>query len=154
MAYLFGFSVSSFSEQQKILQGYVENNSEAFEYRLLNSDQIISGNRQQLTKPVHLSLKEKKRSIFSYWRMSSYTALSALSVQDEPELPNDKAREENYSVVFEGNQSELPRGAHTGNVIHDLLENISFSSLAAGHDISQQRDKTCLRYGLKLINLS
>jgi exodeoxyribonuclease V beta subunit len=37
-------------------------------------------------------------------------------------------------------------------VIHDLLENNSFKLLAEGGDISLQRDKSCLRYGLKCNN--
>jgi exodeoxyribonuclease V beta subunit len=45
---------------------------------------------------------------------------------------------------------ELPRGAHTGNVVHDLLENNGFIDLAKRKDISAQRDKACQRYGLKL----
>jgi exodeoxyribonuclease V beta subunit len=45
---------------------------------------------------------------------------------------------------------ELPRGAHTGNVVHELLENNAFIDLAKRKDISAQRDKACQRYGLKL----
>jgi len=40
--------------------------------------------------------------------------------------------------------------SHTIGVIHDLLENISFTLLAKREDISQQRDAACLRYGLKI----
>ncbi|MDD1611040.1 MAG: PD-(D/E)XK nuclease family protein, partial [Methylococcaceae bacterium] len=45
---------------------------------------------------------------------------------------------------------ELPKGANTGNVVHDLLENHSFSDLAQRKDISVLRDKACQRYSLKL----
>jgi ATP-dependent exoDNAse (exonuclease V) beta subunit len=80
--------------------------------------------------------------------MSSYTALSALSLDEAPELPEDKAREQQDKP--EQVPMELPRGAHTGNVVHDLLENNVFIDLAKRKDISVQRDKACQRYGLKL----
>ena len=79
--------------------------------------------------------------------MSSYTALSSLSIHEAPELPDDKAREELVIDWSEANYAELPRGAHTGNVIHDLLENILFYILAEENEISQQRDMSCQRYG-------
>ena len=82
--------------------------------------------------------------------MSSYTALSALSLHDAPELPEDKAREQQDSKPEQVSRMELPRGAHTGNVVHDLLENNAFIDLAKRKDISAQRDKACQRYGLKL----
>ena len=48
--------------------------------------------------------------------MSSYTALSALSQHDAPELPEDKAREQQDiaaepQVIRESPAMELPRGA-------------------------------------------
>jgi ATP-dependent exoDNAse (exonuclease V) beta subunit (contains helicase and exonuclease domains) len=84
--------------------------------------------------------------------MSSYTALSALSQHDTPELPEDKAGEQALLVKHEPGSAamELPRGAHTGNVVHDLLENNAFIDLAQRKDIAVQRDKACQRYGLKL----
>jgi exodeoxyribonuclease V beta subunit len=82
--------------------------------------------------------------------MSSYTALSALSEHDAPELPEDKAREQGEILIPRATLEELPKGAHTGNVVHDLLENHAFSDLAQRKDISIDRDKACLRYSLKL----
>jgi len=80
--------------------------------------------------------------------MSSYTALSALSLDEAPELPEDKAREQQDDVpmepgIRETSAMELPRGAHTGNVVHELLENNAFIDLAKRKDISAQRDKAC-----------
>ncbi len=91
----------------------------------------------------------RKRDLrFSPWQMSSYTALSALSKKIVADLPEDKAQE-----PFEFSPPitlELPRGAHTGNVIHELLENFDFVDLANGKDISKEREKACLRVGLKV----
>jgi exodeoxyribonuclease V beta subunit len=102
-----------------------------------------------------LAARERKRSLYTRWQMSSYTALSALSQHDAPEWPEDKAREpqliaEEIETSLSHAALSLPRGTVTGNVVHDLLENCSFSDLAELKDISVQQDKACQRYGLSL----
>lgn len=151
MAYLLDFSADDFSQQQKKLQSYYHHQPSAFEYRLLKAGQETGKSRQpQISgQKSTWSCKQRQRKLYSFWQMSSYTALSALTVHDVPELPEDKAREILSVKLLEQNSTELPRGAHTGNVIHDLLENIPFQTLAEETDISEQRNKACLRYGLK-----
>jgi exodeoxyribonuclease V beta subunit len=151
MAYLLGFSAADFSQQQKKLQTFSKNQPSIFEYRLLKTEQEISNTGQSQLSDQKFSwfCKQRHRMLYSHWQMSSYTALSSLTVHDAPEIPDDKAREALSVKSLDQNSTELPRGAHTGNVIHDLLENILFKILAEKNDISEQRDKTCLRYGLK-----
>ncbi len=152
MAYLLGFYADNFLLQQEKLKQYSLNYPLAFEYRLLNSGEEITRNWESQRVNNKLSYIQRQRSLYTYWQMSSYTALSSLSITETPELPNDKARENTISKELEQENFELPRGAHTGNVIHDLLENNSFKLLAGGGDIGLQRDKSCLRYGLKCNN--
>jgi len=108
------------------------------------------------------------------WQMSSYSGLAYLSTHDIPEdLSTDKVQETHNLAVEEPNSDTvieenplpiLPKGAHTGNVVHDLLEHNAFSALAfmANHndDTDKQNDaayehylatqeKACLRYGLE-----
>ena len=149
MAYLLDFSAYDFSQQQTTLQSYSSKQPSVFEYRLLKTEQEITRTWQAKSSISKLSCKQRQRSLYTHWQMSSYTALSSLSIHEVPELPDDKAREGIILQATERDKTELPRGAHTGNVIHDLLENIPFKLLAENHDISQQRDKSCLRYGLK-----
>ncbi len=149
MAHLLNFSEDDYSQQQKKLQRYGKNQPSAFEYRMLEIGQEMTKTWQAEVSGDNLSYRQKKRSLYSYWQMSSYTALSSFSIHDEPELPVDKVREDNDDDLKEDEKPELPRGAQTGNVIHDLLENISFKYLAKENDISLQRDRSCLRYGLK-----
>ena len=149
MAYLLEFSTADFSEQQKKLQSFSNNQPASFQFRLLKTDQEITRNWQQPLSGNKLCYLQRQRSLYTYWQMSSYTALSSLSIHDVPELPDDKVREDNIVKEVEQEVNELPRGATTGNVIHDLLENISFANLAHDNDISQLRDKSCMRYGLK-----
>lgn len=151
MAYLLGFSADNFSQQQKKLQTFSENQPSVFEYRLLQTGQetSITGTTQLSEQKFSWFCNQRQRKLYSHWQMSSYTALSSLTVHDSPEIPDDKAREALPVKSLEQNTTELPRGAHTGNVIHDLLENIPFQTLSEENDISELRDRACLRYGLK-----
>ncbi len=152
MAYLLDCAEGDFLAQQACLQTYTKNQPEAIEYRLLPAEQTLNDVYHKRQINPHLTSKQRKRSLYTSWQMSSYTSLSSLSLADiseTAEIPRDKAREEQTITVTERIQNELPRGAHTGNVIHDLLENIAFQKLANNSDISEQRDQSCLRYGLK-----
>lgn len=104
------------------------------------------------------------------WQMSSYSGLAYLSTHDIPEdLSNDKVQETYLEIKDPQNDTSvtdteentlpmLPKGAHTGNVVHDLLEHNSFSVLALQsahkdetayeHYLATQ-EKACLRYGLE-----
>ncbi len=141
----------SFNEQQAILEKFVTDIPDSFVYKLLETGSRLQGMYQSTESTIELSVPAQTRHLYSYWQMSSYTALSYLSLHDAPELPLDKAEETNdTSPLAEQPPIELARGAHTGNVIHDLLENISFKSLAEREDISLPRDAACQRYGLKV----
>lgn len=149
MAYLLGFSDDDFLQQQQKLQSFSQQYTDIFEYRLLEPNQTINNSWQAQHSSGPFSYQQRQRSLYSYWQMSSYSALSYLSIHDAPELPVDKAREDKNPPTIKVDKEELPRGAHTGNVVHDLLENIPFSILAQNNDITDLRDKSCLRYGLK-----
>jgi exodeoxyribonuclease V beta subunit len=148
MAWLLDFADTDFSAQQIILQSF----KDRADYRLLEVPGEPGGHYQNPVATAPLQAKQRKRSLYTYWQMSSYTALSALSQHDEPELPEDKAGEQVPAARPEPGSAalELPRGAHTGNVVHDLLENNAFIDLARRKDIAAQRDRACQRYGLKL----
>jgi exodeoxyribonuclease V beta subunit len=148
MAWLLGFADADFDRQQAILRAFKDQAEHAFDYRLLDVPGAITGIYQKTVAHAEYLAKKRKRSLYTNWQMSSYTALSALSLDEAPELPEDKAREQQDKP--EQAPMELPRGAHTGNVVHDLLENNVFSDLAKRRDISVQRDKACQLYGLKL----
>ncbi len=149
MAYLFDFDLDDFFQQQNKLKKYAQDQPSAFEYRLQAVDKKVTEIWVPQLKKKALSYREKQRLAYSHWQMSSYTALSELSITDAPELPEDKAREYIVVSLVEPDHTMLPKGAHMGNVIHDLLENISFKQLATESDISVRRDQSCLRYGVK-----
>jgi exodeoxyribonuclease V beta subunit len=148
LAWLLNFAEQDFSGQQAVLQRLQQQDEQAFAYRLLEMSDTITGNYLQPEKYGKLLAKKRHRSLYTDWQMSSYTALSALSLSETPELPEDKAREGQPQInnIIDA----LPAGAHTGNVVHELLENIPFTDLANKLNISALRDKACKRYGLKL----
>jgi exodeoxyribonuclease V beta subunit len=158
MAWLLEIAEQDFDGQQALLQSLVVENPLSFIYQCLEADFVPTRVWQHdLAAPISLSARERKRSLFTHWQMSSYTALSALSQHDAPEWPEDKAREpkviisESEATLAEANAAlSLPRGTVMGNVVHELLENCTFSDLAEAKDISVQQEKACQRYGLKL----
>ena len=139
---------TGFATQQNTLQAISKQAQEAIQYKLLEPSEVIQGSYQCNIKQQKLTALKRQRSLITNWQMSSYTALSALSKHDTPELPVDKARELQNRADNE-QKLTLPKGAHTGNVIHELLEITPFKTLAEGADIDNQRDQACMRYGLK-----
>ncbi len=140
-----------FAGQQGILQGLARRAGNCFAYKIIGADAETADRRYRRTGPEAqtLTLRSRSRQLFSNWQMSSYSALSALSVADTPELPLDKAQEPELPAPGDAAE-DLPRGARTGNVVHALLETLSFQDLAQGVDISQHRDLVCRRHGLTI----
>ena len=102
-----------------------------------------------------------QRQFKQLWQMTSYTSLAYLSQHDAiEETPIDKAQEPILSISPETDleeiEAELPRGAHTGNVVHELLENHDFNHLSHpdylenNPDFIQDQQKTCDHFGLVL----
>lgn len=150
MAWLLDLSHQDFAGQQAILQRFGQDDSVSFDYRLLELVSAIGEAYRPVDVDSDLQCRVRQRSLYSHWQMSSYTALSALSRQEVPELPEDKADEPVVIVADEGELERLPKGAHTGNVLHDLLEKLPFEAIAIGEDFSDRREQACLQYGLKL----
>jgi len=184
MAWLLDFADAGFAQQQAVLQAFSKRDAQAFAYHMPAVPGQISGLYRKTVTQAELSAKKLNRTLYTSWQMSSYTALSALSLQDAPELPEDKTgerhpapgeeqaittKDDGYAAKMERLPTtarmqeieqrhhkgglwteQLPKGAHTGNAVHDLLEHIAFKHLAARKDISAQRDRVCRRYGVKL----
>ncbi len=150
LAYLMTFGGDDFSSQQQKLQDFSYQQTKAFDYQLLESKQELSGYYQTGKPLINLAVKSKKSYRESYWQISSYTALATLTKEELFELPEDD-KPQKLEITLKDEPLALPKGSQTGNVIHSLLEFNNFKKLADLEiDISQQRDKTCLRYGLTL----
>ncbi|MDD4914769.1 MAG: exodeoxyribonuclease V subunit beta [Methylococcales bacterium] len=162
MAYLLELGDADFAAQQQKFMALVHARPEAFQYRVLPAETGVSGYYRPEACRQTLACRRRRRALSSHWQMSSYTALSAFSLTDAPELPEDKAAEpedarQSLTDADEGLTeraaifaAELPKGPQTGNVLHSLLETCSFHVLATGEDISRFRDQAIRRYGLKI----
>lgn len=155
LAWLLDFADDDFPGQQAVLQALQTQDENTFAYRLLDNSGTITDIYGQSEKYSSLLAKKRHRSLSTDWQMSSYTALSALSLSETPEMPEDKAGEnqhkfDNLIDTPGGLTILLPSGAHTGNVVHELLEHVPFIALANKRNISALRDKACQRYGLRL----
>ncbi len=121
----------------------LDKHPEAFDYQTLEVDKLISDHYLQCDDYKMQKNKKIKRTIKANWMMSSYSALAYYSIHDSdiPELPLDKAQEQENiisteSAIFESTdnqvkelQIELPKGPHTGNLVHELLEYTAFADL-------------------------
>jgi len=142
------FSGLDFSEQQDVLQDLAENHPACFDYQMITANEEGQDSYRSEEKMTEFTVLRKTRSLYTAWQMSSYSALALLSVHEAPELPIDKADEPQAVATVQ--PLILAKGAHTGNVIHELLEYCRFQVLAEKQDISVQRDAACQRYGLKV----
>ncbi len=61
----------------------------------------MTGRYQKTVAHADFQAKKRNRSLYTHWQMSSYTALSALSLDEAPELPEDKAREQQDTPAFQ-----------------------------------------------------
>jgi exodeoxyribonuclease V beta subunit len=150
LAYLLGLGKVDFAEQQAFFQQLCREQPNVFTYCQLAYENF---NREVYQRESCLQLLQQlkqQRQLSTHWQMSSYTALSALSVHEEPELPEDKADEQEVNEPVATVAAQLPKGAHTGNVLHDLLERLSFTDITSQGDIALQRDNACTQYGLRL----
>jgi exodeoxyribonuclease V beta subunit len=151
LAYLFDFAEHGFAAQQAQLMAFSKQLPAIFDYQLLPATNEIPAIYQSVSENVPLRVKPRQRHFYPTWQMSSYTALATLSSTASAELPTDKAQESDEISGVDEVILALPKGSHTGNVIHNLLEFNSFNKLADPEtDISTQRDKTCARFGLQL----
>ncbi|MGB3210193.1 MAG: exodeoxyribonuclease V subunit beta [Desulforhopalus sp.] len=91
-----------------------------------------------------------RRSLHTDWQMSSFSAMASLSEYDHEQevtsVPGGVIKKDRTVPV-----TGLPAGPNFGNVIHDLLESLSFAAIAG----QEQQEATmellrqkCIRYGV------
>ncbi len=146
--------------QELVKKGGTED-TPPFHYEKLVIEPEISAYYQAVPQLPLTANRVLQRTVQVDWRMSSYSGLAHNSVQDEeiPELPLDKAGEfETVQREVDSQQdSALPKGAHTGNLVHELLEQIPFSQLAYKQDnidYITRRTELIQRFGVPIKDTS
>jgi len=158
LAWLMGaeFAEGGFLVQQTGLQGLCLRHPGCFDYRLLPADAPPSAQYRSQPPPLTLTARQLARPILGDWQMSSYTALSPLSIAAGPELPSDKSGESQGqwdALAAVGQATEwLPTGVAGGNAVHELLEKIPFRELADGCTELGPYRQVCRRYGLAQVD--
>ena len=99
-------------------------------------------------------LQASGRSLHTDWQMSSFSAMASISEYDLT-IPMDagenKAGATNTVPVT---VTGLPAGPNFGNVIHDLLESLSFSAIARQEQeetLLELLSQKCTRYGVDAV---
>lgn len=99
-------------------------------------------------------LQSSGRVLYTDWQMSSFSAMASLSEYDHEATVLTRVGE---NIVSFKNKSSvpvtgLPAGPNFGNVIHDLLESLSFSAIARqeeGEKLLELLNHKCIRYGVE-----
>ena len=95
IAYLLDFAELEFLAQQQKLQLLAEQRPDVFAYRLV-VDEFDAKEAYRMAETASImTYRQRQRKLSCNWQMTSYTALSTLSIQDAPDLPEDKAVETN-----------------------------------------------------------
>jgi len=130
---------------------------ESFQYLNMATETEIEIDYQAHKNKETLQARHYHRDFKSLWQMTSYSSLAHLSKPEQiEEIPLDKAQEPELVQDTVELSEELPKGAHTGNVVHELLENHDFSKLADMDYLTQNTDfikdqqKICEHFGLQL----
>ena len=98
LAWLLDFGDNKFAEQTAKFKAFGNADPEASSHQIL--DLLAPSHKyQKPASQAQLSAKKRHRSLYTNWQMSSYTALSALSLTDTPELPEDKSGEQDWLAV-------------------------------------------------------
>ena len=145
LAWLMEFAELDFIQQQNKWQQLSDDAPGIFSYRLLAGVEFTDCYKKQKAI-VPLSVLTPQRNLYSAWQMSSYTALSALTVK-EIVLDDKLSEQPDHQQLVD---TLLPKGAALGNVVHTLLERHSFAQLTQPEHFAEQRQALCLRYGLIL----
>ena len=149
---LFPDGPMAYREQQAKLQNLVENNQVLLVQAIENDAPPASPARPGY-KAFH-PLVPSGRSLYTDWQMSSFSALAMQSEYDqEMELsPTDHPERMDYpgSLKQPVPVPGLPAGPGFGNVIHDLLQDQSFSAIAGENMKSELLRQSCCRYGMNV----
>ena len=136
-------------------EGYVgsEEQEKCFEkFKKHNSVEILEISAEEYPRqPVYTTplkelraLPESGRSLHTHWQMSSYSAMAALSEYEHDNVPLQKNKGDSSSIAVTG----LPAGPGFGNVIHDILESVSFYLISRGEKYRDVLTLKCNRYGI------
>ena len=136
---LFPGGVQAYQEQQTYLQGLRQHHK--VQVLTVTDEKCHAGTRIWDSPEELRPLAAAGRSLYTDWQMSSFSAMAMLSEY-----------EQEGAAIFHSTGRPipvpgLPAGAGFGNLIHDLLEECSFASIAQGVCSESLLRRKCHRHG-------
>ncbi len=120
----------------------------AVEHVIIDPDEPVANYKKVVEAGDLRALPASSRSLHTDWQMSSFSAMASLSEYDHEAVPAQaRLKNTNHPVPVTG----LPAGPHFGNVVHDLLESLSFSTIARREQadaLLEMLKQKCTRYGV------
>ncbi len=139
-----------FGEQIQTLQAQAENESVAHALISAESDEpVVMASRKSGTKEL-MPRSFTGRNLRTDWLLHSY---SSLSHQPEKQATWSIRPDDSADLTPAGSEPslpELPKGAQMGNVVHGLLENVSFATLAEGQGYEEILHQQCGWFGVEV----
>ncbi len=162
LSYLMG--LSNINDTQRVQSQYINLVEQYPDIFSMSDWQIVNVTHHpalEETTTTQLSPLLLEKTINQTWQMTSYTALSRLAddstqqdiayIKAEDEI--DPLPEEVIHSDADSDQlyAELPKGAATGNLIHEILEKFSFKTLVNevySEYIEQEIKRYCVKFSL------
>jgi len=145
---LYPEGVGDFDSQYRQLCAHAE--GDGVEHRLVSATDDFQVEYHPMRDDVAIlaPLSPGTRVLTTDYQLSSYSAMASLSEQEDhgAEVPGEEPAVPGPEILHPG----LPAGPGFGNLIHDALESLPFSSLADGSSNEEQLAGLCRRYGLDL----
>ena len=142
---LFDRQALSQAEQEEVLRRFAAESRAA--YRLIPAEEQVDAARYGGRGDVCIRLASRtrgERPLYTDYQMSSYSAMAALSEQDDHGSDLDEERNvDGSSILHPG----LPAGPGFGNLIHDSFESVPFSRFRDAGAI-ETVGVICRRYGI------
>ncbi|MCX5869469.1 MAG: exodeoxyribonuclease V subunit beta [Deltaproteobacteria bacterium] len=138
-----------FASQIQTLQARAADGSVAYELLAADSAEpmVIAGGKAGVDELISFSFTG--RNLHTEWLLHSYSSLSTPS----PAHPFDnQSHWPDLSIETSevGLLPDLPKGAALGNVVHALLENVPFATLATGSGYENLLQQQCAWFGVEV----
>ncbi|MBU0663494.1 MAG: exodeoxyribonuclease V subunit beta [Proteobacteria bacterium] len=137
-----------FATRIQTLQTQAADKSVVYEVLAADNDEpVMISNRQERTDEL-MPLSFTGRHLHTDWLLHSYSSLT-----HQADTPSARADRPAGSNVSEAAATvllpDLPKGAPLGNVVHGLLENVSFATLAEGSGLEETIKQQCVWFGVE-----
>jgi len=138
-----------FASQIQTLQAQAADGSVAYELLAADSAEPMVTAARKAGVDELISLSFTGRNLHTDWLLHSYSSLSTLGPahqSDNQSRWSDLSNETSEADLL----PDLPKGVAMGNVVHALLENVPFATLATGGGYENLLQQQCAWFGVEV----